>query len=263
MQAVRQDLISSHSLDSEEFDPTTSTKHTQRSKMKFKLATLVLTLAMTTLSFANAVTYTGSQGTLSASATLSQTGTMLQIMLKNTSTHDVLVPTDVLTGVLFNSPTLTPVSASLVGTTEYGSSTNFGDGWGYAHISALTFTNAIEATGAVAGLGHSNFSANHTNLQGLAYGIVSAGDNPLTGNGGVTGKGPLAKAEVDFTLTTPAGFKLSDLGNTVEFVYGTSLNDTKFNGRLDPTPTPEPGTLIMLGSGIIGLAGVLRRKINL
>lgn len=27
--------------------------------------------------------------------------------------------------------------------------------------------------------------------------------------------------------------------------------------------TPEPGTFVMLGSGIIGLAGVLRRKINL
>jgi hypothetical protein len=27
--------------------------------------------------------------------------------------------------------------------------------------------------------------------------------------------------------------------------------------------TPEPGTLIMFGSGILGLAGVLRRKINL
>jgi hypothetical protein len=27
--------------------------------------------------------------------------------------------------------------------------------------------------------------------------------------------------------------------------------------------TPEPGTLVMFGSGIIGLAGVLRRKINL
>ena len=26
------------------------------------------------------------------------------------------------------------------------------------------------------------------------------------------------------------------------------------------TPTPEPGTLLMLGSGIVGLAGVLRRK---
>ena len=27
--------------------------------------------------------------------------------------------------------------------------------------------------------------------------------------------------------------------------------------------TPEPGTFVMLGSGIIGLAGILRRKINL
>ena len=26
--------------------------------------------------------------------------------------------------------------------------------------------------------------------------------------------------------------------------------------------TPEPGTLIMFGSGVIGLAGILRRKIN-
>jgi PEP-CTERM motif len=34
---------------------------------------------------------------------------------------------------------------------------------------------------------------------------------------------------------------------------------TTFSG----TSTPEPSTLVMFGSGIIGLAGVLRRKINL
>ena len=30
----------------------------------------------------------------------------------------------------------------------------------------------------------------------------------------------------------------------------------------DPTPTPEPGSLLLLGSGVAGLAGVLRRKLN-
>jgi hypothetical protein len=30
-----------------------------------------------------------------------------------------------------------------------------------------------------------------------------------------------------------------------------------------PTGTPEPGTLVMFGSGILGLAGILRRKINM
>ena len=29
-----------------------------------------------------------------------------------------------------------------------------------------------------------------------------------------------------------------------------------------PAPTPEPGTLVMFGSGIVGLAGMLRRKTN-
>jgi hypothetical protein len=33
--------------------------------------------------------------------------------------------------------------------------------------------------------------------------------------------------------------------------------------NLEPAATPEPGTLVMFGSGIVGLAGMLRRKINL
>ncbi len=35
------------------------------------------------------------------------------------------------------------------------------------------------------------------------------------------------------------------------------------NFTYNASATPEPGTLVMFGSGIVGLAGILRRKINL
>jgi hypothetical protein len=39
--------------------------------------------------------------------------------------------------------------------------------------------------------------------------------------------------------------------------------DWAVGGSIYGAQSPEPGTLILLGSGILGLAGVLRRKINL
>ena len=227
------------------------------------VAVLVVALAATGIASATAITYVGSSGNLSAQAAFSLTGNTLTVTLTNTSTADVMVPTDVLTGVFFNLTTgLTPVSASDPGSTVYyGTLSNVGDGWGFATgVSANGKNSAISATGAVNGLGHSNFSLNHQNLDGLAYGLLSAGDDPGTGNTGVKGHGPLIKDTAQFVLTAPQGFDLSELGNTVVFQYGTSLDETHYDGH---QTTPEPATLAMFGSGVIGLAGVLRRKYQL
>ena len=78
--------------------------------------------------------------------------------------------------------------------------------------------------------------------------------------------GALALDPADHTLWLVNG----PTGNLEQYSTAGALLSTGPNvgflqgGEFDLAPTtPEPGTLIMLGSGIVGLAGVLRRKINL
>ena len=63
------------------------------------------------------------------------------------------------------------------------------------------------------------------------------------------------------------GWATATGGNGYQCFFGTcGLTGVGFAYAIDGTAvntTPEPGTLIMLGTGILGLAGTLRRKINL
>jgi len=193
------------------------------------------------------IQYSGVSGTKSATADFDLTGSTLTITLTNTSTSDAMDPTDVLTGLFFNTTTLlTPVSASLNGsTTFYGAIVNnVGEGWQYkSGISAQGKNSGISAAGLGAFGPSGDFFSSGVTVNGLDYGILTAGDNSVTANGGLT-HGPLFKNSLQFVLTAAAGFSLSQLGNDVQFQYGTDFSEPHFTGTSTPT-MPEPGAVLV------------------
>jgi len=204
---------------------------------------------------------TGASGNLSATATFENTGGNLVITLANSSLADVMVPANVLTAVFFDvlsGETLTPVSALLSGSVVHfgpDGGGNVGGEWGYgAGLSAPGgATRGISSAGF--GLfGSANF--NGVNLEGpnavngLNYGLTSAGDNVSTGNTPVTGGVPLIKDHVVFRLSgIGLGFDPAASIRNVSFQYGTSLSEPNVPG--------QRGNVIPLpGASILGLAGM-------
>jgi hypothetical protein len=225
---------------------------------------------------AHAVVFTGSSGNLAASANFENLGGgTLKITLTNTSLADVLVPADVLTAVFFNiggNPTLTPVSAVLgAGSTVWFDAQgqpvggNVGGEWAYAAgFSQFGANRGISSSGF--GLfGGANFNGPDLDdpaaVNGLNYGLLSAGDNTTTGNSPVTGDIPLVKNSVVFTLTGLTGALTV---TNVTFQYGTSLGgvpggEPSIPG--EPAPgVPDGGSTIILCGVAFSLLGLALRR---
>lgn len=223
-------------------------------------------------------TDSGSSGSLSASVVFAydNVANTLTITLTNTSAADVTDPSQVLTAVFFtidpSATILTPVSAKVAsGSTVLfpplgvagAAGPNMGGEWAYASGLQSTKTKAPHnAALGVSSSGLNLFGAgnfNGPNLQGpdsvdgVQYGITSAGDNPATGNQKVTGTQALIKNSVVFVLSVSG--ELNDV-NSVTFQYGTDLTETEIyvvglaEGAI--VSTPEPATFIiwsLLGAG--------------
>jgi hypothetical protein len=207
-----------------------------------------------------------SSGALAARARFEVQGGNLVITLSNTSTADVLVPADVLTGVYFNitGPTVSLSRVSVV-IAAGSSAINVGSqpaggvvGGEFAYREGLLGPRATAFGVSSSGLGlfgpgdvfAGGNLAGPADPDGLQYGITSFGDDAGTNNGGTST--PLIKNAVVVTLSgLPSGFDPEGRITDINFQYGTALNEPNLL-------VPTPGSLGLLGTGLI--LGMRRRR---
>jgi len=237
-----------------------------------RIPALMLAVLLSSVATANPILFPGAQGDLSAVASFELAGGDLLVILTNTSPHDVMNPSEVLTAVFFNlpgNPTLSPISAVVApgsavwfGGTEPGGAV--GGEWAYR--SGLSGAPG----GAFQGISSSGLDLfgkfdrfPGANLQGpdspdgLQYGITSAGDDPNTGNQKVKGSEALVHSSVVFRFgNVPGNLRLSAI-SAVSFQYGTSLSEP----NVPDSKNPEPATLLLVAPALLWAAWRYRRKV--
>ena len=115
-----------------------------------------------------------------------------------------------------------------------------GDGW--AMDTTITF-NALQSE-----VGFGDAGPNNTTLS--AYGNL--------GNLLFTSTFPTANAY--FVLTDSTAADISSIVISSSFI---AIDDVQFNNISSSSATPEPESLVMVGTGLLGLIGVARRKFAL
>jgi hypothetical protein len=207
----------------------------------------------------------------SASAEFSIVGSTLHIELLNTASSTT-VPNTGLAGIIFNytgasqlsNPNITAQALSdIISPFTLTWGTNLNGEWGY--LSGSTFNSTNGGLGNY-GLSNSAFdpmgfstpidpskSYPPPSPNGIEFGIVC--DNTVAGNEScLNGLNTSAFKSwviggVDISLASNGTLNLDNI-NQVNFLYGTSFTNTS---------VPEPGTILLLGSGLLGL-GFLRNK---
>lgn len=224
-------------------------------------ATLVLPVGAQTFTTTGA----GADAGLKASASFWTSGSQLMVNLANVSSADITDPGQILQAVYWDMASSVSLSlASAIADqkctfTGGGASTcvsnaipTVGNGNNGSQTANYKYDSNTPATPVGSrGIGSAGLG-NFGGTDGMDWGILSAGDNLSTYNGGMVNGSPFAKNSVTFKMDmykngtnyTPS-HGVGDLSiNNILFNYGTSTHLLN-SGLVPPTSLPEPATLCL------------------
>ena len=207
------------------------------------------------------VSGSGTDGPLSASATFVTSAGQVQITLTNTLSASTIVSVgQTISDLSFNLSNLAGAVGMATATGQQG---NVNSG------ATLTYTSGTPGRFIGIGGGSYTVSGNTVTLEAIGGGqpdelilpFLANGATYANGNPGLVAHNPYTIGSAMFTLAL-AGVTDATTITGATFSFGTGPDTFLQGGPTPPPPpaVPEPSSLALLGTGIVGLAATVRRR---